>query len=452
MRTTTRSRAASRARSKAGTGTCRPPTAATPTISRPSTRPTPSCSRSCRPPRRPRSSRSATSTTASTPTTEWTTNLDFDRRVRRRHGLAAERRVRRRVRGRKLHASARASHRPTIRAGAQSFPAIGPTDAGNHTRTDDACYVDLAGDPFANLHLDLAGRYESLQRLRRHHRRQAHGALRLQPDVRHPRHHQRLASARRRWPRSSTPPPTSRRRSRCQLPPNSPAALVAGFEPLKPEKSTNFSVGFVAHPIDRLQITADAYEIEITDRIVGTGILLGRAGRRRQRDRLAGGAERHHRPRQHVRPGSQLRRHPASSPTAANTRTDGAEITADYASDFGDMGHVDWSVGFNYNETAVTRIRPALPDRRRNPAFGQTSAPEPSEASRRSPPHDAEGEGDLGAFWTLNKLEREPARDGLRPRSRSGSASTGPASAPAVASNIDRPDHRDHRPRHRLSR
>jgi iron complex outermembrane receptor protein len=39
-----------------------------------------------------------------------------------------------------------------------------------------------------------------------------------------------------------------------------------------------------------------------------------------------------------------------------DTRTRGVEATASYASDFGEMGKVDWSLGVNYNKTDVTRI------------------------------------------------------------------------------------------------
>ena len=60
-----------------------------------------------------------------------------------------------------------------------------------------------------------------------------------------------------------------------QLPPNSPAAQLVGFQNLKPEKSTNYSVGFVPTRLNGLQITLDAYQIDIRDRIVNTGTLLG---------------------------------------------------------------------------------------------------------------------------------------------------------------------------------
>jgi len=54
----------------------------------------------------------------------------------------------------------------------------------------------------------------------------------------------------------------------------------------------------------------------------------------------------------------------------ANTRTTGAEITANYASDFDNIGHVDWSVGFNYNATKITKLV-QLPAAVQNSSFGQ---------------------------------------------------------------------------------
>ena len=60
-----------------------------------------------------------------------------------------------------------------------------------------------------------------------------------------------------------------------QLPANSPAAVDAGFASLKPEKSTNYSIGFVAHPLAGLQVTGDLYQINIKKRIINSGFLLG---------------------------------------------------------------------------------------------------------------------------------------------------------------------------------
>jgi iron complex outermembrane receptor protein len=41
-----------------------------------------------------------------------------------------------------------------------------------------------------------------------------------------------------------------------------------------------------------------------------------------------------------------------------NTTTNGIEATFNYASDFGDYGHVDWTIGANYNKTQITKIDP----------------------------------------------------------------------------------------------
>ncbi len=63
-----------------------------------------------------------------------------------------------------------------------------------------------------------------------------------------------------------------------QLPPNEPAARPIGIDPLKPETSTNFSVGFLAHPAGRIVLTLDAYQISIRNRVVRSGALYGTHG------------------------------------------------------------------------------------------------------------------------------------------------------------------------------
>ena len=70
-----------------------------------------------------------------------------------------------------------------------------------------------------------------------------------------------------------------------QLPANSAPAVIAGFQPLKPEKSTNYSVGFVFHPMDGLQITLDAYQIDVKNRIQTTGFIYGSTQLLRSADR-----------------------------------------------------------------------------------------------------------------------------------------------------------------------
>jgi iron complex outermembrane receptor protein len=140
-----------------------------------------------------------------------------------------------------------------------------------------------------------------------------------------------------------------------QLPPNSAAAKLLGFSDLKPEKSKNFSVGFVLHPFENASLTLDAYRIRVDDRIIGTGSLLGLDGTTVVSQAVLDAMAAH---------GNVL------DPTvtfvgttlfanAADTRTQGVELMFTYHSNFGDWGAVDWSVAGNFNETSVLSVRPA---------------------------------------------------------------------------------------------
>jgi iron complex outermembrane receptor protein len=60
------------------------------------------------------------------------------------------------------------------------------------------------------------------------------------------------------------------------FPSTSPTGLALGGEPLKPEKSRNFSLGAVFH-MDRFELTFDGYEIDVDDRIVLSETLTGSA-------------------------------------------------------------------------------------------------------------------------------------------------------------------------------
>jgi len=57
--------------------------------------------------------------------------------------------------------------------------------------------------------------------------------------------------------------------------PNSAGAGALGIGGLKPEKSTNLSLGFVFNPLPKLTVTVDAYQISLRDRIVQSSGFLG---------------------------------------------------------------------------------------------------------------------------------------------------------------------------------
>jgi iron complex outermembrane recepter protein len=333
-------------------------------------------------------------------TTEWTSNLDFDKQFS--VGMASPLDVAFGGEYQQDSFSIEAGEPSSyFGAGAQSFTGYGPTDAGNHTRTDEAVYIDLSGDPLTNLHLDVAGRYANFSdfgnttvgKFTARYDFNPIFAIRgtISNGYRAPTLAEEFYSG------TNVSPSFAQ----VQLPPNSPAAKVAGFGPLKPEKSDNYSVGFVLHPLDRLQITADAYEIDITDRIVGSGFLLGSeetgAGNQVISQAVLNAITAH---------GNVLDSGISYAgiqlfTNGANTRTDGAEVTATYSSDFGDMGHVDWSAGFNYNETTITKIAP-LPAVDVNVAFGQTALLTKQAISALTTMTPRE-KVVLGAFWTLDR-------------------------------------------------
>jgi iron complex outermembrane receptor protein len=124
------------------------------------------------------------------------------------------------------------------------------------------------------------------------------------------------------------------------LPPDNPAAVALGAKPLKAEKSTNYSVGLVARPLPRLNVTLDLYQIKIDNRILqsatlGPNLAVSNA--------LAS---------------QGLNRYQAAFyyGNFADTSTRGIDLVADYRTDLGDFGSVRWTFSANYNKSKFDRI------------------------------------------------------------------------------------------------
>jgi len=131
------------------------------------------------------------------------------------------------------------------------------------------------------------------------------------------------------------------------LPVDDPAAIALGSQPLKPEKSTNFSAGLVLTPTNRLNITIDAYQIKIEDRILLGGVLTGAAA--------ANGT---------LNAVGALLQNAGLSPfqsgfyfsNAADTRTRGLDIVGTYRANLGGLGSATFSLSANFNKTKFTRL------------------------------------------------------------------------------------------------
>ncbi|MBA6059293.1 TonB-dependent receptor plug domain-containing protein [Pseudomonas juntendi] len=120
------------------------------------------------------------------------------------------------------------------------------------------------------------------------------------------------------------------------LPVDSVAAKALGAEALKPEKSTNYSLGLAWQPSERLAFTADAYLINVRDRITLTGTLLGPEV---TQTLLANGID--------STSGGQY------FTNGADTRTKGLDLVGSYDQGLGGAGSVKWTAAFNWNDTEI---------------------------------------------------------------------------------------------------
>jgi iron complex outermembrane receptor protein len=333
--------------------------------------------------------------------TEWTNNLDIDNSFN--IGLATPLNV----------AIGGETRRDTYKvspgepssyygAGAQSFDGYTPLDQGAFSRTSEAVYIDLAADPVKHLHVDLAGRFEHYSDFGNDTVGKATARYDFNPMIairgtvstgfRAP------TLAEEHYSGTNVSPYSAE----VQLPPNSSAAALVGFGNLQPEKSTNYSVGFVLHPMDNLQVTLDAYEIDLRNRILVSGFLYGTNTVNNSIVTVSQGVLNAIAARGVTLDSGLSYTGISLFANAANTRTDGIELTANYATDFGDYGHVDWSLGANYNKTQITHLA-ALPAQVTNAAQGQTAFLTANAASALTTANPRE-KVILQAYWTWHKL------------------------------------------------
>jgi len=242
----------------------------------------------------------------------------------------------------------------TYKEGSQSYPGFLQSDAGKHTRNNSAAYADLAGSPFAALKLDAAARYEKYSDFGNTTVGKLTGRYDFNPAVgvrstistgfRAPT----LAEE---YYTSTNVSPTS---AYVQLAPNSPGAKLVGIDGLKPEKSTNYSIGLVLEPTTNTVFTADAYQIKIRDRIVGSGTLYSSGGAVNSpavtEAILANG---------NVLDSSVAMTGINIFSNAADTKTTGLDLLYSISSAYADLGHVDWTIAASYNKTEITKINQA---------------------------------------------------------------------------------------------
>ncbi len=238
--------------------------------------------------------------------------------------------------------------------GGQSYPGFQPTDAGSHSRNSKSLYLDIAATPIEGLKLDGAVRYEHysdfgnkvIGKLSGRYDFSHAFALRgtVSNGFRAPTLAEEFYSATNVSPTSAT----------VQLPANSAAAKILGFQNLKPEKSTNFSVGTVIRPTSRVTLTVDLYQIRIKDRILGSGTIFGLGGATNDPNVLLAIAAHGN-----VLDPTVRQVGVAAFTNGVNTRTRGIDVVGSYSVPPTSFGKFDLTLSGNYNDNKVTKIAAA---------------------------------------------------------------------------------------------
>jgi iron complex outermembrane receptor protein len=240
-----------------------------------------------------------------------------------------------------------------LATGAQAAPGFQPTDASFSARNNYAVYAEFGYTPFQKLFLDGAVRYEDYDdssgstvigkvsgRYELTHWLSFRAAV--SNGFRAPalaQEHYAASSSQFRLVNNVLTLLQIK-----TLPVDSPAAIALGAEPLKPETSRNYSVGLTLSPISRLNVTVDAYQIQVDHRIAITSTLTGAAVNT-------------------ILTSNGLPANLSAQyyTNAINTRTRGIDVVATYQMDLGDYGQVKWNFGYNYNQNIITHIIPNPP-------------------------------------------------------------------------------------------
>jgi iron complex outermembrane receptor protein len=230
--------------------------------------------------------------------------------------------------------------------GAQALPGLAPVSASDNSRNVVGTYIDLLTHLAPKWTIDLAARFEHYSDVGDTH----NGKISTRYDFTSQVALRGSVSTGFRAPSLAEEYYSNVNESPASvsglLAANSAAARLIGAQSLKPEESTNYNVGLVLTPVKDLNVTIDAYQIDIRNRIVEGGTASGAAAIAAME---AAGLS---------IPGSI----PASAVSAsyftngASTRTRGIDLAGTYHTGFGAYGQMDWDLGVNLNTTSVTRV------------------------------------------------------------------------------------------------
>jgi len=232
-------------------------------------------------------------------------------------------------------------------SGAQVFPGFRPGDSGSFDRTSTSFYTGLEGDLTEKFSAGIAARYEhysdfgSTATGKLTGRYAFNEAVALRATASTGFHAPSLQQQY--YQTTSTNFIGGIPFDLVTFRVTNPAGIALGAEPLKPEKSKNLSLGLVLTPLEGLYITADAYRIQVEDRITLSENLTSTAVRtylnRNGFPDVAGGRY---------------------FTNALDTTTTGIDIIGTYTWKLA-ASAIDWTLGYNYNKTEIDRVAPNPP-------------------------------------------------------------------------------------------
>ncbi|KAA8551482.1 MULTISPECIES: TonB-dependent receptor plug domain-containing protein [Pseudomonas] len=234
--------------------------------------------------------------------------------------------------------------------GAPGLVGFTPADAHNYSRTNTAGYVDFSQSLTDQWDVSLAGRFEHYSdfgdtgsgKFSTRYAFTPQFAVRgtVNNGFRAPSLQQQFYSSSLTAWRTSPLTGQLEQATTRYVTVNDAAGQALGAKELKPERSMNYSLGFVATPTENLDITVDLYQIDIKDRILQTSNLQGTA----VSNVLAA---------QGLNPNQIV----SYFGNLADTRTRGIDLVADYRYDLGRYGKTKWTLLSNQSLQTIEKIK-----------------------------------------------------------------------------------------------
>jgi iron complex outermembrane receptor protein len=232
-------------------------------------------------------------------------------------------------------------------AGLQSFTGTTPADASTHNRNNFAGYVDLGTNPITPWYVGLSGRFEHYDDSSGDSatgkfttRYELLPGLALRGSVNSGFHAPSLAEE---WFSTTQNTTISNGANAISaqtkfLSANRPFAQSLGAKPLTPETSVNYSIGATFEPTRHIRLTVDAYQIDISNRIIKTANIPVTSA---QATALGF-------------PGLTAVQYFFNG---VNTQTRGVDIVAEYEQRLSEeLGTIHWSAIYSGNGTAITKV------------------------------------------------------------------------------------------------